>query len=217
MTVHNTKHESHHTWCGTLVKNKQLVIVIWIMVIVILGCCSYFYWYHRNHDYDAMIKLTDSWEQINAAINEEPADQRELAAAQHFANSNKNTYGALTSMALARHYAKIGNFATAEKQLQQALTQTSEINLQSLINLRLARLQLQQNNINGALITIDVVKKQHRPGWIALAEDLCGYTYVVKGDYSAARDAYEKALNTHPSPPMLQALVMMKLHNLPPV
>ncbi|MBT9431871.1 tetratricopeptide repeat protein [Candidatus Sodalis endolongispinus] len=177
---------------------------------VVLGVGALVGWrYWHNHHNDAMMAASSAWQPVNAGLSGQAA-QTQLDAAQHFADANDNNYGALTSMGLARQFAERGDFTAAEKQLQKALGQTREANLQSLINLRLARVQLQQKNVDGALKTLDGVKEQ---GWTALAEDTRGDAQVIKGDQQAARAAYEKALQSG-APQALQALVRMKLNNL---
>ncbi|CUX97464.1 YfgM family protein [Candidatus Hoaglandella endobia] len=120
---------------------------------------------------------------------------------------HNNNHGALTSLGLAQQYVNNNTFVDAEQQLKKAIEQTSENNLQSLIKLRLARVQLQQKNIDGALNTLKEIKDQ---GWTALADDIHGDAQILKGDYKAAQTAYEKALQSN----MLSTLVRIKLKNL---
>jgi len=181
-----------------------------LVIGVIIGIAALVGWrYWHNHQNDSMMESSASWQQVNTALTSD-ADQQRVGAAQKFADSNNNNYGALTSMDLARFYAEKGDFTTAEQQLKKALTQTKEENLQSLINLRLARVQLQGKNVDGALQTLTAVKPE---AWSALADDVRGDAQVIKGNNQAARDAYNKALKANP-PQALQALLRMKLNNL---
>ncbi|OZI13822.1 hypothetical protein CE195_08130 [Sodalis-like symbiont of Philaenus spumarius] len=181
--------------------SKALAIGVVLGVSALVGWC---YW-HKHHN-NAMMAASSAWQQVNAGLSGQAA-QAQLDAAQQFADANDNNYGALTSMGLARQFAERGDFTAAEKQLQKARGQTHEANLQSLINLRLAHVQLQQKNVDGALKTLDGMKEK---GWTALAEDTRGDAQVIKGDQQAARIAYEKALQSGAPP----ALVRMKLNNL---
>lgn len=203
MEVYSTDNEQREALRCFFVNNgKALAIGV---VLVVGGLVGWRYYWHNHHN-DAMTAASSVWQSVNTGLAGQ-AGQPQLDAAQHFADANDNNYGALTSLGLARQYAERGDFAAAQTYLQKALGQTSEANLQSIINLRLARVQLQQNNVDGALKTLDGVKEK---GWTALVEDTRGDAQVVKGDHQAARTAYEKALQSGAP----QALVRMKLNNL---
>lgn len=163
------------------------------------------YWYN-HHNNAAITAASSSWQLVNNSLAGQ-ASQSQLDAAQHFADANDNNYGALTSLGLARQYAERGDFAAVQTYLQKALSQTRDVNLKSIINLRFARVQLQQDNVDGALKTLDNVKEN---GWISLAEDTRGDAQIIKGDHQAAGAAYKKALQSGAP----QALVRIKLNNL---
>ncbi|WMQ73130.1 MAG: hypothetical protein GPOALKHO_000148 [Sodalis sp.] len=202
MEVYSTDDEQREVLRHFFVDNSKVLVIS--VVLGVGSLVGWRYWY--NHYDDAMTAVSSSWQLVNIGLAGQ-AGQAQLDAAQHFADSNDNNYGALTSLWLARQYAERGDFAVAQTHLQKALGQTREANLQSIINLRLARVQLQQSNVDDALETLDDVKGK---GWTALVEDARGDAQVVKGDHHAARAAYEKALQSG----ALQALVRMKLNNL---
>lgn len=196
MELYSTDNEQRDSLRRFFVDNGKA-----LAIGVVLGFGAQVSWrYWHNHHNDAMMAASSTWQPMNAGLSGQ-ATQPQLDAAQHFADANDNNYGALTSMGLARQFAELGDFSAEEKQLQKARGQTREANLQSLINLRLARVQFQQKNVDGALKTLDGVREQ---GWTALAEDTRADAQVIKGDQQAARTAYEKALQT---------LVRMKLNN----
>ncbi|UVK79024.1 MAG: ancillary SecYEG translocon subunit [Sodalis sp. Ffu] len=184
--------------------SKKLVIIGMIGISLLVG---WRYW--SNHHNDVMIVASAVWEHVNSVLTDD-ADQQQLDLAQHFSDSNDNNYGVLASLGLTHNYINKGDFATAEKQLQKTLNKTHEKNLQTLINLRLAQLQLQQKNVDGALKTLNVIKQKK---WMALVESIRGDAQVFKDDHQAARAAYEKALKANP-PQALQELVHIKLNNL---
>jgi len=203
--VYSSENEQREALGRFLADNgKALVIGVVIGIAALVG---WRYWH--NHQNDAMMASSASWQQVNTALTND-ASQQGVDAAQKFADMNDNNYGALTHMDLARYYVNKGNFAAAEQQLAKALTQTKEDNLQALINIRLARVQLQAKNVDGALKTLGNITHE---GWSALVEDVRGDAQVIKGNNQAARDAYEKALKANP-PQALQALLRMKLNNL---
>ncbi|STW79927.1 membrane protein [Klebsiella michiganensis] len=92
---------------------------------------------------------------------------------------SKNTYGAFASLELAQQFVDKNDLQNAEKQLQQGLTAASDDNLKSVINMRLARVQLQLKQPDAALKTLDAVKGE---GWTAIVADLRGEILLSKGD-----------------------------------
>lgn len=62
------------------------------------------------------------------------------------------------------------------------------MNLKSVINLRLARVQLQMKQADAALKTLEGVKGE---GWTAIVADLRGEILLGKGDKQGARAAWE--------------------------
>jgi predicted negative regulator of RcsB-dependent stress response len=203
--VYSSENEQREALGQFLADNgKALVIGVVIGIAALVG---WRYWH--NHQNDTMMASSASWQQVNTALTND-AGQQSVDAAQKFADVNNNNYGALTSMDLARYYVDKGNFTAAEQQLTKGLTQTKEENLRALINIRLARVQLQAKNVDGALKTLSNITHE---GWSALVEDVRGDAQVIKGNNQAARDAYEKALKANP-PQALQALLRMKLNNL---
>lgn len=98
----------------------------------------------------------------------------------------------------------------AKQQLQWAQTHTKDDNLLPAINLRLARVQLQEKQFDDALKTLDAVQKG---GWFAQAQAIRGDVLVAKGDTKGARDAYTQAFEDNPSP-VLKELLRIKLNNL---
>ncbi|NDL65746.1 YfgM family protein [Acerihabitans arboris] len=205
MEVYSSENEQREALGRFFADNgKALIIGVVIGIAALVG---WRYWH--NHQNDAMMASSASWQQVNTALTRD-APQPAVDAAQKFADVNDNNYGALTSMDLARFYVDNGNFAAAQKQLEKALTQTREENLQALINIRLARVQIEAKNVDGALKTLE---KDTHAGWSALVEDARGDAQVIKGNNQAAREAYDKALKANP-PQALQALLRMKLNNL---
>ncbi|MEC5318754.1 YfgM family protein [Brenneria populi subsp. brevivirga] len=180
-----------------------------LAVGVVLGVGALVGWrFWLNHQSSSAMESSTSYQQISERLAEGKAEG--VAQAEKFSAENKNSYGVLASLELARHYADLKDFAKAEQQLIQAQSQTKDADLLSLVNLRLARVQLQENRADEALKTLDAVKLD---GWVALAAEIRGDALVSKGDNQAAREAYEKGLSANP-PQALQAFLRMKLNNL---
>ena len=113
-------------------------------------------------------------------------------------------------MDLAKQYVDAGQLDKAATLLQNGLKDTKDANLQAVINLRLARIQLQQNQADAALKTLDGVKGD---GWTAIVADIRGEALLTKGDRQGARDAWSKGVESDASPALKQ-MMQMKMNNL---
>ena len=180
-----------------------------LAVGVVLGIGALVGWrYWQSHQNTVLTEASSAYQQASNALSANSADG--VAFAEKFVQGNKNNYGVLAGLELAHHFVEQNEFDKAVQQLTQALGQTKDENLLSLINLRLARLQLQLKKPDEALKTLDAVQGD---GWTAMAQDVRGDALLSKGDTAGARAAYSKGVESNASQ-ALQALLRMKLNNL---
>lgn len=180
-----------------------------LVVGVVLGIGALVGWrYWNSHQADSVMASSLEYQNVTSAVRaDQPAT---LSAAEKFAAETKNTYGALASLELAQKYVDNNDLAKAAAQLQQGLSNTGDANLQALINMRLARIQIQQKQADAALKTLDGIKGE---GWVAIVADLRGEALLSKGDKQGARDAWSKGAQTDASP-ALREMMQMKINNL---
>ncbi|WP_312347700.1 YfgM family protein [Leclercia sp.] len=180
-----------------------------LAVGVILGIGALVGWrYWNNHQVDSARGSSLQYENTVSAIR---ADQPQtLAAAEKFAADNNNTYGALASLEVAQQFVDKNELDKAAAQLQQGLASASDDNLKAVINLRLARIQVQQKKTDDALKTLDSVKGE---GYAAIVADLRGEALLSKGDKQGARSAWEAGVKSNASP-ALSEMLQMKINNL---
>ncbi|MEH2922373.1 YfgM family protein [Samsonia erythrinae] len=204
MEVYTTENEQVDALRRFLAENGKALVVG-----VVLGVGALVGWrFWQNHQSESTLAASASYQQVTQQLAEGKAEA--VAATEKFTAGNNNTYGALASLELARHYVEQKDFAKAAQQLIQAQSQTKDADLLAVVNLRLARVQLQENKADEALKTLDAIKLE---GWAAQAAEIRGDVLVSKGDNQAARDAYNKGLSSNPSQAQ-QALLRMKLNNL---
>lgn len=177
------------------------------IVISIIPLVMWYYWH--NHSHDNMMALSSEGQVINVFATNYGQVRQDTT--NHITNLNNSDYSALTLLSISHAAIKQGNFIDAEKYLQKALAQTYEDNLRSLLTIRLAQVQLQLNDVTSTLKTLTNIKQQ---GWVTLAENTRGDAELIKNNYPAARNAYEKVLKMTTSR-TLQTLVRIKLNNLP--
>jgi predicted negative regulator of RcsB-dependent stress response len=180
-----------------------------LAVGVVLGIGALVGWrYWQSHQNTSMMEASQSYEQASVALASGKAD--DVAAAEKFIQANSNSYGVFAALQLAKHFADQGDFAKAEQQLVVAQSHAKDDNLLASVNLRLARVQLQEKKLDEALKTLEGVKGE---GWISLMQDVRGDVLLAKGDIAGAREAYSKGIESNASQ-ALAAVMRMKLNNL---
>ncbi|HDZ8009975.1 TPA: YfgM family protein [Citrobacter amalonaticus] len=180
-----------------------------LAVGVILGVGALVGWrYWNSHQTESARSASLSYQTVVSSLSAGKAE--DLSAAEKFAADNKNTYGALASMELAQQFVDQNQLEKAAVQLQQGLAATSDENLNAVITLRLARVQVQLKQADTALKTLESVKGE---GWAAIVADLRGEALLSKGDKQGARSAWEAGVKSNASP-ALSEMMQMKINNL---
>lgn len=180
-----------------------------LVVGVVLGIGALVGWrYWSSHQENNSREISQAYE---SAVTTLKADKPETyAAAQKIAADEKNAYGAFAALELAQHFVDANQLEKAEKQLQLGLAAAPDDNLKSVINMRLARVQLQMKQPDAALKTLDGIKGE---GWTAIVADLRGEILLSKGDKQGARAAWEAGVKSDASP-ALSEMMRMKMNNL---
>ncbi|AMB76737.1 YfgM family protein [Pantoea ananatis] len=180
-----------------------------LAVGVVIGIAALGGWrYWSSHQQDSAKTVSAEYQKVTRAM--QAGKPETLEAVNTFASENSNTYGALAALDLAKQYVDSDQLDKAATLLQNGLKDTKDANLQAVINLRLARIQLQQNQADAALKTLDSVKGD---GWTAIVADIRGEALLSKGDKQGARDAWSKGVESDASPALKQ-MMQMKMNNL---
>ena len=204
MEVYSNENEQTDALRRFFANNGKALAVGVVIGIAALG--GWRYW--SGHQEEATKSVSAQYQQLTSAM--QAGKPETLEAVNTFANENSNTYGALAAMDLAKQYVDTSQLDKAATLLQNGLKDTKDANLQAVINLRLARIQLQQNHADAALKTLDAVKGD---GWTAIVADIRGEALLSKGDKQGARDAWSKGIASDASPALKQ-MMQMKMNNL---
>ena len=176
---------------------------------MILGIGALVGWrYWSSHQQDTARESSLAYENAISALKSDKPEA--IGSAEKFAADSKNSYGAFASLELAQRFVDKNDLQNAEKQLQQGLAAAPDDNLKSVINMRLARVQLQLKKPDEALKTLDGIKGE---GWVAIVADLRGEILLNKGDKQGARAAWEAGVKSDASP-ALSEMMRMKINNL---
>ncbi|MCG6200319.1 YfgM family protein [Psychromonas antarctica] len=110
-----------------------------------------------------------------------------------FATNNvDNSYGVLASLLLAKEAVVQKNYLLAKTQLQQLQSQNSYAPLNSVINLRLARIQLQLGEYPEALSTLALITDK---SFLGKAYQVKGSIFLKQEKLENARTAFQDAIN----------------------
>ncbi len=129
----------------------------------------------------------------NTVLNKLEAQGADAAEeTQAFIDNNKgNNYAALAAMLLAKEAVKKGEYQLAETQLNWVKNNGGNEILLPVVNIRLARIQAQQEKYDEALTSLGLVKDE---AFQARVEEVKGDVYLLQGEQDKARSAYVAAI-----------------------
>jgi predicted negative regulator of RcsB-dependent stress response len=117
----------------------------------------------------------------------------DTAQIQSFISENDSSnYAVLASLLLAKEAVNKKDFALAKTQLTQLQSQNSYAPLKPVINLRLARVEMELGQFDDALATLENVTEE---GFYAKAEQVKGTIYLKQNDLDNARSAFQTAID----------------------
>ena len=180
-----------------------------IIIAFILGVGGMFGWrYWQAHQAE---KIAQASAQYDALIYSAQQDeQAKKANIEQFVQDNSKTaYAVFALLDEAKKATEKQDFAAAEVNLNQALTQSQDEVLTSIVALRLSAVQFQLGQLDNALTTLNQVKGESFNARKAL---LTGDIQVAKGDKLAAKNSFEQAQQSGSQ--LEQQMAKMKLNNL---
>ena len=180
-----------------------------IIVAFILGVGGMFGWrYWQAHQAE---QIAQASAQYNALIYSAQQDeQAKKANIEQFVQDNSKTaYAVFALLDEAKKATEKQDFAAAEANLNQALTQSQDEVLTSIVALRLSAVQFQLGQLDNALTTLNQVKGE---SFNARKAILTGDIQVSKGDKVAAKNSFEQAQQSGSQ--LEQQMAKMKLNNL---
>ncbi|MFP3013429.1 MAG: YfgM family protein [Arsenophonus sp. NC-QC1-MAG3] len=184
--------------------NNAKALVIWL-VVGVSAIITWNYW--QSYQTNNLQKSAQIFEQISSQL--QTGSKQALTSGKQFANETNNIYGVLINIELAKIAVEKSDIIGAEKALLNALDKAKLDDLKDLINIRLARVQLDLNKTDQALITLTQV---HNKGWSMIVEDIRGNVLLKKGDIAGARAAYSKGIESSGSE-IMKAILKIKINS----
>ena len=180
-----------------------------IIVAFILGVGGMFGWrYWQAHQAEQIAQASTQYDALIYSAQQD--EQAKKANIEQFVQANSKTaYAVFALLDKAKKATEKQDFAAAEVNLNQALTQSQDEVLTSIVALRLSSVQFQLGQLDNALTTLNQVKGE---SFNARKAILTGDIQVAKGDKISAKNSFEQAQQSGSQ--LEQQMAKMKLNNL---
>lgn len=180
-----------------------------IIVAFILGVGGMFGWrYWQAHQAEQIAQASAQYDALINSVQQD--EQAKKANIEQFVQANSKTaYAVFALLDEAKKATEKQDFSAAEANLNQALTQSQDEVLTSIVALRLSAVQFQLGQLDNALTTLNQVKGE---SFNARKAILTGDIQVAKGDKVAAKNSFEQAQQSGSQ--LEQQMAKMKLNNL---
>ena len=180
-----------------------------IIVAFILGVGGMFGWrYWQAYQAEQIAQASSQYDALIYSAQQDK--QAKKANIEQFVQANSKTaYAVFALLDEAKKATEKQDFAAAEVNLNQALTQSQDEVLTSIVALRLSAVQFQLGQLDNALTTLNQVKGE---SFSARKAILTGDIQVAKGDKVAAKNSFEQAQQSGSQ--LEQQMAKMKLNNL---
>ena len=180
-----------------------------IIVAFILGVGGMFGWrYWPAHQAEQIAQASAQYDALIYSAQQD--EQAKKANIEQFVQANSKTaYAVFALLDEAKKATEKQDFAAAEANLNQALTQSQDEVLTSIVALRLSSVQFQLGQLDNALSTLNQVKGE---SFNARKAILTGDIQVSKGDKVAAKNSFDQAQQSGSQ--LERQMAKMKLNNL---
>ncbi|MDQ1237361.1 MAG: tetratricopeptide repeat protein [Wigglesworthia glossinidia] len=137
---------------------KKIFYIIFFLILFLI--LIFFYKKYEKNKNNALYESMQNWENMQKNLEKFEYSKR------YKIQKNKNNYTIFILLGMAKINIENNEYDAALLNLKKALSLSKDLNLKSLISLRLARLMLQQNDTENAKIILDNI---NYPGWKELA------------------------------------------------
>ena len=166
----------------------SLLLGLGIGVGALLGWREYLA-YQTDHSAEA----SDLYQAVQTQVSNNRLDDAHISKADLIRSEFSDTpYAALVSLSQAKYEYEHGDIESALMHLRWASDNSTEIDVQHVAKLRLARILIVQKKYDEAET---ILLASHPAGFTAGYEELKGDLYLAKGEIAQARVAYDKAIN----------------------
>lgn len=174
---------------------KEFLAKTWkiIVAVIVIGLLAYYGWnYYQSNQVKKLEQMSDRYEQLVKQLDQtKPESVNDLVA---FAKEGDSVYHVFADLFAAKFYIEVTkDYAGAQALLTDALSKTKAEPVKSVINIRIARVQYQQNQYQESLATLDKVNNE---AWEPVINEIRGDILTKMSRYAEAVDAYKIALKS---------------------
>jgi predicted negative regulator of RcsB-dependent stress response len=164
-----------------------------LMIGAVVGLAGLWGWrFYNDSVVEGQEKASQAYSDMLVQFESQGA-AADLDNVQAFITENGDSnYAVLASLLLAKEAVVQKDFALAKTQLVQLQGQNKYAPLNALINLRLARVEVELGQLTDALSTLALITEA---GFMAKAEQIKGTVYLQQGDVNNARIAFQSAID----------------------
>lgn len=164
-----------------------------LVIGAVVGLAGLWGWrFYNDSVVEGQEKASQAYQDMLVQFEAQGADA-ETANVQAFIDNNSSSnYAVLASLLLAKEAVAKQDFELAKSQLTQLQSQNKYAPLNPLINLRLARVEMELGQYAEALTTLTMITEE---GFIAKAEQVKGTVFLKQGDINNARVAFQSAID----------------------
>lgn len=174
---------------------KEFLAKTWkiIVAVIVIGLLAYYGWsYYQSNQVKKLEQMSDRYEQLVKQLDQtKPESVNDLVA---FAKEDDTVYNVFADLFAAKFYIEVKkDYAGAQALLNDALSKTKAEPVKSMITIRIARVQYQQNQYQESLATLDKVNNE---AWEPVINEIRGDILTKMSRYAEAVDAYKIALKS---------------------
>lgn len=174
---------------------KEFLAKTWkiIVAVIVIGLLAYYGWsYYQSNQVKKLEQMSDRYEQLVKQLDQtKPESVNDLVA---FAKEGDTVYNVFADLFAAKFYIEVKkDYAGAQALLNDALSKTKAEPVKSMITIRIARVQYQQNQYQESLATLDKVNNE---AWEPVINEIRGDILTKMSRYAEAVDAYKIALKS---------------------
>lgn len=159
-----------------------------LLAICVVAGASFGWQFWKKHQIEVAQQTSENYQQVLDSYLQNPDKNAPLV--EKFISENQGTYVVFAQLEQARQAANEGDFVAVKSQLEKALAASEDATLQNVIRFRLALVEYQLGNFDGALAVLANLKDS---AWDLRKQILVGDVLTAKGDKAAAKSAYEQA------------------------
>jgi len=180
--------------------NGSSVISGVIAAVVIVG--GWNFW--QNYQKDKMLQASTVYEQLLKANVAKTTDSVDKIAEKLVSTYGSTAYGAYALLFQAKAKVDANDLAAAQSLLQQAIDTSSDDEVKHVARARLVRVLMAKAEYEQGLQVIANVDQAKLGGFEGIYDELKGDLYVAMSRIGEARTAYQSALKSGKSSPLLQ-------------